>query len=301
MNALVLGGLDGSNPLGFLAALGVVNAVADRRLDVRLAWIDDGAWRPSLAAALELESLLTLLDEDRASCASDPALGFSYEGGVRDLKPPPALWRSFLRTLALETSPDDRRAVDWAAAFATDVAVDNNGNTKPTALHFTAGQQKFLDMAIKLQAGTTRDDLREAICGPWRYERKMPVLMWDATSSRDYALRASNPAMEKKAGVPGADWLALRGLSFLAAFPRGDRIVTTGCGGEWKTGWFRWPVWDVPLGREMIRTVVRLPGLGSMSATLRRQRGVAAIFECRIKRSDQGGYGSFAPPSALTG
>jgi hypothetical protein len=37
-----------------------------------------------------------------------------------------------------------RRSVDFLAAFATETATDNNGNTKPTALHFTAAPTKVV-------------------------------------------------------------------------------------------------------------------------------------------------------------
>lgn len=294
--SLVLTGLDGSNPLGFLAALGVVNVLADRRLDVRLSWGNDGVWRPTISGAeLEFEALVRLLDEDRESCEREPAFEIEYDG-KRDLRPPPLVYRARLQEVAQAAVPNDRRSADWLAAFATDVAVDNNGNTKPTALHFTAGQQQFLKMAAELQAGVNVDDLSEALRGPWQYSRSLPVLGWDATAAREYALRAGDPAGEKKLGTPGADWLALRGLPFVGVVPRGDRVLTTGCTGEWKTGRFRWPLWDVPLSRPMISSVMRLP-LERMSPIEKRARGIGAVFQCGIRRSDQGGYGNFTPPS----
>jgi hypothetical protein len=38
----------------------------------------------------------------------------------------------------------DRSTSDIAASFFFELVQDNNGKTKPTALHFTAGQQPFL-------------------------------------------------------------------------------------------------------------------------------------------------------------
>jgi len=294
--SLVLTGLDGSNPLGFLAALGVVNALTDRRHDVRLSWRNDGVWRPVVTGMeLEFEALVGMLDEDRRSCEAEPAFEIEYDG-KRDLRPPPSVYRAKLQEVARAADPANRRSADWMAAFATDVAVDNNGNTKPTALHFTAGQQQFLKMVAELQAGVNADDLLEALRGPWQYSRPLPVLGWDATAARDYALRAADPAGDKKLGTPGADWLALRGLPFVGVVPRGDRVLTTGCIGEWKTGRFRWPLWEVPLSRAMISSVMRLR-LERMSPAERLARGVGAVFQCGIRRSDQGGYGSFTPSS----
>lgn len=293
MAELTLTGLDGSNPLAFLAALGALDA-ASAVAGSSLSWRDDSGWRPVLASSCEsLQSLIALLDEDRASCADDPALALAYDG-KRDLKAPPVVFREHLLRVVSAASPTGRRSVDWTSAFATDVALDNNGNTKPTALHFTAGQQQFLQMALQLCQEVTSNDLHEAVVGPWLYRRPLPVLGWDATSARDYALRASDPSTDKKNGVPGADWLALRGLTFLSTVPRGDRVLTTGCVGGWKTGRFRWPIWTGSLSAPVIRTLLAQDFEG-MSIAERRARGISAVFSSGIKRSDQGGYGSFEP------
>lgn len=299
MNEVVLTGLDGSNPLAFMAALGVLEALTDQGLAVTLTWREDGIWRPVVRANdLSLERLLALLEEDRVSCSREPALELEY-GGTRDLKPPPAVFRHYLLELAERATPERRRSVDWASAFATDVAVDNNGNTKPTALHFTAGTQAWLVMVLKLRDEVQLPDFEEALIGPWRYERTLPVMGWDSTISRDYALRASNPSSDKKAGVPGADWLAVRGLPNLPVLPMGRRVMTTGCSGEWKTGRFTWPLWDVAIGRATIRTLIRYPGIARLSNAHRAAIGITQVFECGIKRSDQGGYGGFTPASVL--
>jgi len=229
MGDLVARGLDGSNPLGFLAALGVLRALEPE--GARLKWEREGAWCPVFSSDIgDMCALVARLNADRLACVGDPALALEYDG-KRDLKPPPQHYREYLQALVSACSPQARRSVDWAASFATDVAVDRNGNTKPTALHFTAGQQQFLQMANDLATNTTENDLREALDGPWQYTRPLPVMGWDSTMARDYALRATDPSTDKKAGVPGADWLGLRGLAFLLAVPVGPRVVTTGCEG----------------------------------------------------------------------
>lgn len=294
MPDLTLIGLDGTNPLGFLAALGVLEAATEGSSDVRLWWRYEGAWRPVLTSAHEnIDKLIECLDADRRGCIDDPSLALEYDG-KRDLKPPPGRFSQFLSRLAKDALPTNRRSVDWAGAFATDVALDNNGNTKPTVLHFTAGQQQFLQMVAELVNNVTRDDLREALEGPWRYERSLPVMGWDATSSRDYALRATDPSTDKKLGVPGADWLAVRGLCYLPAVPQGNRVATTCCVGGWKDARFRWPLWTVPLNAPVIRSVLR-QNVEAMTKPERSARGIGVVFSSGIKRSDQGGYGSFEP------
>jgi hypothetical protein len=299
MNELLLTGLDGANPLAFMAALGVLEALSETHSAATLHWRYHGGWRPVVQAPdLTRESLIVLLDEDRQRCANDPALALEY-AGTHDLKPPPRVFREYAARILEASSMTQRRSIDWVAAFATDIAVDNKGNTKPTALHFTAGQQTWLAMVLQLVAMVEPEDFSEALWGPWTYQRLSPVMGWDATANRDYALRASNPSGDKKTGVPGADWLAVRGLSFFPVVPRGSKVLTTGCHGEWKTGTFLWSLWEVPLEREMIRTLLRFSRLKALSERERSARGIVAVFEASIRRSDQGGYGSLSPPQQL--
>jgi hypothetical protein len=298
MPDVTLTGLDGTNPLAFFAALGVLIATTDETPEARLKWRYQGAWRPVLTSAyVDIESLLDRLEADRQDCVVDPALALQY-GGKRDLKPRPDHFSRFLSDLVDGATAMNRRAVDWASAFATDVAIDNNGNTKPTALHFTAGQQQFLQMVLELVNGVTKDDLREALQGPWSYGRPLPVMGWDSTSSRYYALRATDPSPDKKQGVPGADWLAVRGLTFFPTFPRENRVMTTGCVGGWKNGQFRWPLWTVPLTAPVIRSLLR-QNVETMTNQERGARGIGVVLSSGIKRSDQGGYGSFEPASVV--
>lgn len=297
MSEIELTGLDGSNPLGFLAAVGVVRVLADHGHDVRMRWALAGTWRAVICAPLSRESLLALLDQDRRTWAGERALLLRYskeggDGSVRDLKPRPDDLGRWLSDLVEGGSA---RSLALAAAFFTETAQDNNGNTKPTALHFTAGQQQFLAMAALLQAGVTGEDLEEALFGPWRYRRELPVFGWDASAGRDYALRASDPSKDKKTGVPGADWLAFLGLAALPVAPVGAKVLTPGCSGGWKTGSFCWPLWTGALGLPTIQSLLVHPAIDRLDAKARDARGIGAVYSCGIRRSDQGGYGSFQP------
>jgi hypothetical protein len=155
-------------------------------------------------------------------------------------------------------------------------------------------------MVGDLIKGVSATDVEEAVFGPWQYQRPLPVLQWDNTAARDYALRASDPSKDKKLGVPGADWLAFRGLPFLCVMPVGNSIMTTGCSGEWKTGAFRWPIWTSPLPCSVIRALVSCPEVFAVEPRVLSARGIAVVFESAIRRSDQGGYGSFAPARVAT-
>jgi hypothetical protein len=290
--------LDGANPLALFAALGVLRAISARTADARLLWYYSGTWQPVVQSDVaDLNRVIEVLDADRRECASDAALTLEYQA-KRDLKPRPCDYRMFLDRLASMATSKARRSVDWASAFASDVVQDNNGNTKPTAFHFTAGQQQFLQMIRELVTRVSQDDLREALEGPWTYRSPLPVMGWDATSSRDYALRASDPSTDKKLGVPGADWLAFRGLALFPTAPNGKSLLTTGCTGGWKSGSFSWPLWTVPLRADVIHSVIG-QNWAATAAVERSARGIAIVFKSAIRRSDQGGYGSFGPATVM--
>lgn len=310
MTALALTGLDGANPLGFLAALGTLAAVDAAAPGGRLSWKNEGRWRPTLISEFDRDALLTALTADLRTWDDDPAIALSYGKGTkiaRDLKPPPECFTKYVTDLLATATREglssflgrSRRPLDYANAFATELAEDNNGNTKPTVLHFTAGQQEFLKAVLELVATITPADLEEALFGPWSYTRELPVLGWDSSMSRDYALRADDPSKSKKTGVPGADWLAFRGLAFLPVVPIHGEARTAGCAGGWKTGTFTWSLWSSALDVDAIRSLMTCADVEDSSAHVRRARGIAAVLRAGIRRSDQGGYGSFQPAAVL--
>jgi len=266
------------------------------------------------------EALLDLLTADLAEVAGrgdgprEPFLMYSYtdEKGkpVRDLKPPLDHFREFAHTQIEQSTHHNRRTVDWAAATLTDVATDNNGNGKPFALHFTAGNQRFLITANELLDGAgkksdqrpvDRKDLEEAVFGPWLNNRHLKVFNWSPTQDRPYALRAIDPAKDPKRGTPGADWLALRGVGLLSSAPIGTKIATSGVHGRWKSATFSYPIWPHPLDADQVRMLLRHPAVQAKSEQAKQAlrtlpRGVE-VLSCQISRTDQGGYGSFSRPS----
>ncbi len=316
-----LPGLDGSNPLAFLAALGALRLLDTQRPgSCRLRWALDGLWMPVLDLPTDLldaapepgieghspaeNALLATLARRIAERRDDAIFGLRWDEAKegkeakekRNLRSPPDTWRAWARALRAEA---DRLSLDFVSASAAEIARDNNGKLKPTVFEFTAGQQMFLATAEELLREVTVEDLDEALIGPWRKTRTVKVLSWDATDSRDYALRAGNPSTDTKTGVPGADALALWGLTLLPVMPTAKDNRTTAAGGKWKAEWFRWGLWTGALTVDTLRSVIPLCGAGSLSPLEAQARGVAVQFEAGIGRSDQGGYGSFSPPILL--
>lgn len=309
MHIHTLTGLDAQNPLGFLAALGLLRILDDharRRKDPipRLAFVDDGQQVAQVTSHLSLEAIKGLILEDAVEQGQSRALRLAYTEdsladpeapkAVRDLKPPPKVARGFLSQM--QDAP--RRDADLAAAFFSELVQDNNGNTKPTSLHFTAGQQSFLSMVEALRVGLTSTTLDEALIGPWLNASPLPSLSWDSSATRNYALRASNPSKEKRGSVAGANWLAVHGLGFFAVAVHRNRLKTTAIDGGWKDSTMTWPLWSSPTDAATVAALLRC-GASRWNARAREASGVTLVLQAGILRSDQGGYGSFTPSSVL--
>jgi hypothetical protein len=295
--------LEGTNPLGFLAALGVLDAVSAALPGVTLRWTDDLVPHAVIRGPDDLGQALDLLDKDREQWADSAVLRFPVDGQpLADAKPDGRVLRQWFEHVGDQGRP--RADADLLCALVAEDAFDRSGRAKPTHLHFTAGQQKFLGMVRELATAVDRDRLHEAVRGPWRYDSPLPSLSWDSRGERLYAVRAVNPSNEKRLGVPGADWLAFRGLVFypVTRTPRGT-LRTTACDAAWKSSAFRWPLWIRPASRYVARSLVADPALVSRppraAPSELAARGIASVRQAPIRRNDQGGYGSFGAADTL--
>lgn len=292
-------GLDGTNPLGFLAGLGVLSACDRMMPDARptLHWTEGFDCHAVLGGVGDLDTVVNAVMADLEVWRTSPALYFDAgDGPIPDVKfASNDEVRAYLR--ACDRADDGGRSVGLATALLAEFVVDGQGKAKPTDLHFLAGRQLLLLAARKLvepNDGVTADDLRGAITGPWHRASTLPSFMWDVNDDRVYALTGRNPAGITKPTEPGAELLALLGL---ASFPvqrepgRRGRIRQPGSGGGWKRGSLSWPLWSDPATLRSARSLI--------STTDQRRTGAFLRLESTILRSDQGGYGSFRPPTRV--
>lgn len=313
--------LKGTNPLGLFAALGVLD-VLTRSVSAddpppRLWWTDDIEPEARLEGVDDIEQVIETIDADRARWVGSPVLEPMVDGELQhDVKlstnDPKRDGRNLLREWMrhVHTNGDEADQALLHALVAEGATMGTSPDAKPSHLHFTAGQQKFLLMVRDLRDGVTRDDLGNALIGPWRFERPLPMLGWDTSrGDRIYALRGFNPAGEKKLGVPGAEWLGFLGLRFFPVATRVVRgrtqLVTTGCDPNWKRGSFVWPLWGAGLGRvpglpaSVVPSILADVALSQMGQRDANALGITRILRAPITRSDQGGYGSFGPPEEV--
>jgi hypothetical protein len=290
-----MSGLAGTDPLGLFAALGALDVAHRAGWSAALRWTDDVVPTAVLNGVDSVDDLAELVVADARRWLRSTVLTWGPAGGppLRDAKPSPGDLRSWIAA-ALEDDAEGRASVDLLTALLAEGALANKGESKPTHFHFTAGQQQFLVMVRTLAEAVTPEHIVEAVIGPWQRRSPLPVLGWEAGGERVYALRAIKPATEKKLGTPGADWLGFLGLTFFPVAARNGRLETTGCTPDWKRGSFRWPLWTVAIGPDVVRSVLADSSLTALDERRRRARGVARIVQAPIRRTDQGGYGSFA-------
>lgn len=290
MNEIRLTALDAADPLGFLAALGVLRVVSRHDEEARLRWVRDGNWTAALQTAGPLDLVDLLGSELERWRRGHPAVDFAAgaDRKIQDLKHPPADFRALMLRLI-----GDPEAAEFVAAYATGVAVDGSGQTKPTSFHLTAGQQRFMDAVLDLRAAVTREDLVEALHGPWVGRIGPKDTRWRAASERSRALLSFDPGKEKSATVAGAAWLAFQSLPLFPVVPVGPRAVTTGFTGRGKREQFTWPVCEMALNLSEIRVILGHPKLGETSPGERRRRGIAQVLRADVVRNPQG-YGNFS-------
>lgn len=280
MNALV-----GTNPLGFLTALGVLYS-ADMQTPegapvARLSWSEDVEPRAILSGVDSLENLLDRLEAERDAVAGCVALNWPPAKPLSTAKPSPEVLRQW--AAACYNDPDPRSASVFNALVA-EGAYSGKGEAKPTHLDFTAGQQRLLFMVRQLAHATDRERLNEAL-NSWIPTPEFPSLSFDPADERLYAMRAVDPSSDKKMATPGANWLAFLGTLLLPVVNFAGTLRTTGCAIPWKQSSFEWLLPTHALTRASLEALIR-----GGASILPDSRKVSS----GIRRTDQGGYGSFS-------
>ena len=298
MSETHLTGLEGTNPLAFLAALGVQEVIEPDSEQPRLWWSDDITPHAVLDGNFSIERIadraLDVFSQWKNSSLLNPR---QPDGSIMKKGDELKLVSEDIRRY-LAQARQRRPAAALVTALVAEGSLDNQGVAKPTDLYFTAGQQKFLDMVRKIFDGTSLDDLRVGLEGPWKYESKLPSLMWDVSDDRVYALSADNPSKDKKLTNPGPEALAVLGLSLHPVFAGRERTLTQGCSGSWKSGNYSWPLWRKPASHRVVRSLLA-HAYDMERYQWFRSWGIFKILRSSIRRSDQGGYGTFGPPEVV--
>src|SRR5687768_275781 len=142
-NGILLKGLDGSNPLAFLAALGTLRTLALALADetVKMNWEQhNGAWRPRVWCSLtdDNDAIIGKVEEilveatDRASFA----IGDNLNLPADEFRP--HLLKSIEHVDTL-SNPIARLDADFLVAFGSEVVTNDDGSMQDTALRTMSG------------------------------------------------------------------------------------------------------------------------------------------------------------------
>lgn len=346
MNRTVLKGLNGSNPLGFMASVGLLRildiwvnraqqdaAVNDQISSPRLGFTEDGAFHAWIEHDPVLSDIPGIVARDAHDALGPQPWRLEYEkvekSGtklVADLKAPPDRFSDYLNSAIDRWLAGQPEQCDYATAYGTEVSRDGNGNTKPTAFHFTAANQQFLGTVEENRGKITREWVEESFDDRDGKIKQGMNLRWDPDAERSRALMGVNPNDDGTTVNAPLEWLAFRSLPAFPCVPVGRRIVTCAVIGRRQDELrFHWPLWSCGASYASVRTLLLITA-GSVEqqkeirhlidthggnrrsqrsvAQLqreferaiedRRRRGVFAICASEIRRTAQG-FGNFGP------
>lgn len=285
---LSLNGLDGANPLGFLAALGTL-AICDRLgLHPSMGWRPyANSYRPQLWVDDATDLAVRITDLLKHDLEAEPPAWCA--GTV--IKRPANKYRQSAVAAARGASKSGRHEADFFAAYASDGATeDKTGDVTPTRYSFANGQsgklllRDYRDLAQSLEPCHVAEALHRA----WKNGDPCKTFRWEPRDLRLYALRADDPGASTVYSTHGANVIAFWGLSLLPSFPSaaGD-LASTGFArlpvGQRTADYFSWPIWDRPIGRDtavalLNRVEWQRPQLDS---TVYASSGVHAVFRSK--------------------
>jgi hypothetical protein len=318
---IVIEGLDGGTPLGFLAAVGVQRVLADRAGDSgapRLSWRQLDAWRPVLHGPASLAAVVEAVHEDARSWEAAPILRFRYakveKNGPRafgGLRAPVAVLRKWLAdrreagdgtslayaaALMCETaiepakeSPTHEQLAALDVAAAGDAPLDRV--TLPTFFDFTSRNAQFLDQIAIIRGDLDRDGVESSLGRGQADGTARRSMDWDPAADTPGAIYTGYT----RAFLPVAEWLAFRGLVCFPVTGTGASLRTTACSGRRKNGDFVWPLWEVPAGPETVRSLVAHPRLARLDPAARHALGIVAVFRAGLTKMADGYAGTFSP------
>lgn len=308
-NECVLSGLDGSNPLAFLTALGTLRTLSKEANSVTLSWRRDGKWTPVLhfGHRLERDEFISVLHSQLTG--RENQLEFNQLG--KDLTVAADEFRRFACSAARQGRTCDRATADFAAAFGCEITTNDNGIIQDTALRTMAGagHQHFLGFMRNIIQATKPEHLQKTLFEQWRYDDPVQnlTLRWDPIDDVRYALRWRNPSGDpsrKGSGsVLGANRLAIEALPLIVTAPVGSRLRTTGFRGTKSSNTFwTWPIWEPPLSLDSVRSVLALrqlqgEELNQATRIELNELGIVDVF--RSQRLTIGKVRNFAPARAI--
>lgn len=292
---LPLLGLDGTNPLGFLAALGVLVALNEDSTEVpALSWVAaGGTWIAQLhmsTITTEDELIRELLE--RLNNRSDDH--------------PARRWSTFAdgdSTKIRQLLSDHRDA--WCSCIGVEPLSCEDESKRMSQLQ-TARKDYQVTAITNLLAGVSEDSLRRTILKTWDYAEPLEglTLHLDPSEDRRHAYQWNQPAGDPDRKTYGnmiaANRLALESLVMFATVPVDGLAQTVGFKGRSvRNTFWTWPLWTCPANRHEVQTLLTLNFLQLDQPEPRtlQAMGIEAVF--RTQRILVGKTPNLTPPQRV--
>ena len=305
-SGLLLRGLEGSNPLGFLTAIGAAVVAAESCAGLRFGWREtDRGWSPLLlgCGSNEREFSERILETLRRA----PATVFDVDNKMPyDV----SKFSGALKEAQNSSSIDGRRDADLLAGMGTELYPDTrNGQFQDSKFRMVrSGDSAGQGLPYYAKANLESLDVHRlhlTLFGVWDYQDEGYSLRWDPIGDQRYALRWRDPSKSKLADGPGmmlgADCLAIEALRWFPTMPVGRQAVTTGFQRVSRREiYFVWPIWTPALEPETVRSLLALPDLTSdpINHESLRSRGIAEVFRSQRIQQNQY-YSNFLPAQSV--
>lgn len=294
---LPLPGLDGANPLAFLAALGTL-VVCDRlaRSDDRPAWLDGPV---SLSWGGNGSTHTPVLHFPAAPPPEADFVNDLADGLASSPETHPAAWAvAILRVLMSDKTADVAREfqtwcrdrgpaevehLNWVSALICESAPEATSQLQTVRRDYMVGN------LVSVMARANARHLARCLFRPWDYADALDnqSLHWEPSEDRRHAYQwhqpNGDPTRKKQGGMLGANRLALEAWPLFPGFPAGDRVRTRGFRGVRAndTTW-SWPLWTHPLPLDAVGALLGSAALqvSDPDHDALRRLGVLAVFRC---------------------
>jgi len=292
---LPLPGLDGANPLAYLAAIGTLltceqiaateQPPAWLKGGVKLSWGADGSPQTPM---LHFQSGLPTQEDFIAAIVSffpRAVAAHSMCNAVRILEKLVEDKNITLATHVKEACRQPQRVerppLDWIASLVCETIPEAASQLQTTRRDYVLGNLH------SILERTTAQHLHRTLFETWDYADALSnqSLHWEPTEDRRHAYQwhmpSGDPTRNRGGGMLGANRLALEAWPLFPSFPMGDKAATRGFQGlrMYDTFW-TWPLWKTPQSSAVVASLMSLKRLHDLEPSARKMtsRGVWAAF-----------------------
>lgn len=267
---LPLPALDGRDPLGFLAALGLLRLLTEHTdADVRLSFDDTtasavlhGPYRTCEEVADELTTIVATTMQNGSVIPNVPP-GFPRKKSGSAGSDPMRVPREDYHTLVAEAQALGDEAVRWLSCLVTDLACDAKGHAALTPYSAPVGQQTARSF-FATPAGLVQNKPAYLLAALTSWQRVTGVT-GEYLDHRVLQDAADHPrgATGVERGVPGATWLATMALPILRLGGDGTNVFAT----LWwphpsqRKNIMIWPLWKESLDLAATVALIEHPAL----------------------------------------